>query len=87
MRSTATKALLPQIADCDRHMFLILRSEDNHCFSLILWKQRNMCTSFLALHQSALPSGPENIAVFLYSHYAGERKLAVVKSYMWKFHI
>lgn len=65
MRSTATKALLPQIAHCDRHMFLILPWEDNHCFSLILWKQRKMCKSSLTLHQSALPPGPENITVFI----------------------
>lgn len=43
MRSTATKSLLPQITYCDRHMFLIVPWEDNHCFSLILWKQRKMC--------------------------------------------
>lgn len=67
MHSTATKALLPQIAHCDRHMFLILPWVDNHCFSLILWKQRKMCKSSLTLHQSTLPPGPENIRVLLYS--------------------
>lgn len=55
MRTTATKALLPQIAYGDRHMFLIRPWEDNHCFSLILWKQRKMCKGSLTLHQSALP--------------------------------
>jgi len=46
MRSTATnrkgkkEALWPQITHYDRHMFLIPPWEDNHCFSLIPWKQR-----------------------------------------------
>lgn len=39
MHSTATKALLPQTANCDGHMFLIRPWEDNRYFSLIVWKQ------------------------------------------------
>ena len=82
MRSTATKALLPQIAHCDRHMFLIRPWEDNHCFSLILWKQRKMCKRSLTLHQSALPPGPENITVFIIATTQGTPppKFSVVKS-------
>lgn len=55
MHSTATKALLPQIAHGDRHMFLIPPWDHNHCFSPILWKQGNMCKSSLALCQRLYP--------------------------------
>ena len=57
------------------HVFLILPGEGDRCFSVTLWQRREkrekkkkktkMCKSSLTLHQSALPSGHENITVFI----------------------
>lgn len=64
---TATKALLSQIAHCDGHMFLILLWEYNHCFSLMLWKQRKKCAKAHShFIKELLSPGPEKILQFFF---------------------